>query len=82
MIICQIFRSYSYQQAPTRRLGLLEQASYTGSRMFIFHGKPLETVIRDRTRTVPGFFDYVFLNINTAFLLFKAVTPALKLAFF
>lgn len=48
--------------------------------MFIFHGKPLETVTRDRTRTVPGFFDYVFLNINTAFLLFKAVTPALKLA--
>lgn len=67
---------------PTRRLGLLEQASYMGSRMFIFHGKPLETVTRDRTRSVPGFFDFVFLNIDTAFLLFKAVRPALILAFF
>lgn len=50
--------------------------------MFIFHGKPLETVTRDRTRSVPGFFDFVFLNIDTAFLLFKAVRPALILAFF
>ena len=65
VIICQIFCSYSYQQAPTRRLGLLEQASYTGSRMFIFHGKPLETGIRDRTRTVSGFFDCMFFLLST-----------------
>ena len=33
--------------------------------MFIFHGKPLETGIRDRTRTVSGFFDCMFFLLST-----------------